>query len=168
MRATIPAQYDEADRNDWLTTGEAGALLGVSRQHVVNLCSRGDLPFEFVGAHRRIRRADLERYRNGSVRMSPDQHRSWRLGIAIAAQVALNPDTAIATARRNLDVMRSRHPRGQAAHWLNVWDELLDGPVDAVLTALTSPTGRSRELRQNSPFAGLLSDSERQQILRAA
>ena len=37
-----------------LTTGEVAKLLGTSRQQVVNLCERGDLPFVMVGKHRRV------------------------------------------------------------------------------------------------------------------
>ncbi|MFC9443300.1 helix-turn-helix domain-containing protein, partial [Brevibacterium sp. NPDC056947] len=42
-----------------MSTGEVAKILGVSRQHIVDLCERGDLPFTKVGTHRRIRRADL-------------------------------------------------------------------------------------------------------------
>jgi excisionase family DNA binding protein len=37
-----------------LSTGEVAGLLGVSRQHVVDLCDRGDLIFVRVGSHRRV------------------------------------------------------------------------------------------------------------------
>jgi len=41
-----------------LTTGQAAALLGTTRRHVVNLCQRGELPYTMAGTHRRIRRSD--------------------------------------------------------------------------------------------------------------
>ncbi|MEA2025318.1 MAG: excisionase family DNA-binding protein, partial [Chloroflexota bacterium] len=44
---------------DLLTTGQAAMLLGTTRQHVVDLCSRGVLPFAMVGTHRRVRRDDV-------------------------------------------------------------------------------------------------------------
>ena len=40
--------------NGMLRTGEAARRLGVSRQHVVDLCNQGRLPYITVGAHRRI------------------------------------------------------------------------------------------------------------------
>lgn len=45
---------------DWLTTSETASMLGVSRQHVVNLCDRGELSFSRAGTHRRIRRSDVQ------------------------------------------------------------------------------------------------------------
>ncbi|MGH3525053.1 MAG: helix-turn-helix domain-containing protein, partial [Mycobacterium sp.] len=36
-----------------LKTGEVAQLLGVSRQHVANLCDRGEIACVYVGTHRR-------------------------------------------------------------------------------------------------------------------
>jgi hypothetical protein len=41
-------------------------------------------------------------------------------------------------------------------------------PLTELLAALTSPSPRSRELRQNNPFAGLLPETEPKVVLRAA
>jgi hypothetical protein len=37
--------------------------------------------------------------------------------------------------------------------------------MDRILETLTSRTPRARELRQNSPFAGVLTEAERQRVL---
>ena len=55
-----------------LTTGEAAKLLSSTRQHVVNLCNSGDLPFGTVGKRRRVRRRDVEVLRNRTQRLSRD------------------------------------------------------------------------------------------------
>nr|WP_240897056.1 helix-turn-helix domain-containing protein [Kineococcus vitellinus] len=147
-----------------MTTGEAARILGVSRQHVVNLCDRGDLPFTTTGVHRRVRRADVEALRATAARLSRDQRRSLWLAHAVAGHLVTDPETTLARARANLSTMRERHPRGQAAKWLAEWADLLDGPVDDILTTLTSPSPRARELRQNSPFAAVLSEDERRHV----
>jgi len=50
-----------ADRD--LTSQEAADVLGVSRQYMVRLIDRGDIPSSKVGAHRRVKAADLAEYR---------------------------------------------------------------------------------------------------------
>ena len=46
------------------------------------------------------------------------------------------------------------------------WHSLLDGPFDRLLAILTADEPRAARLRQSSPFAGLLTPSERFAILR--
>ena len=45
--------------------------------------------------------------------------------------------------------------------WLSEWQALLDGPVEEVVAALIDPSERGYELRQSTPFTGVLSDEER-------
>lgn len=167
MRTAIFDATQSSVSDDALTTGEAARLLGVSRQHVVNLCDRGELPYTTTGVHRRVRRADLETLRASGARLNRDQRRSLWISHAVAGHLVTDPEGTLTQARSNLDALRERHRRGQVAKWLGEWAELLDGPIENVLTALTSPSPRARELRQNSPFAGVLSDTERQRV-RAA
>jgi hypothetical protein len=64
--------------------------------------------------------------------------------------------------------MKAASPRGAATVWIKEWERLLDGPLSELLASLTSPSQRSRELRQNSPFAGLLTEESRQRVLSTA
>jgi excisionase family DNA binding protein len=168
VRELYTQSLRDADPEQLLTTGEAAELLGVSRQHIVNLCLSGQLPYVVVGTHRRIRRGDLEPLRSHSTKLNRDQVRSLLLGCAVAGRVALDPEGTLALARRNLDRARQTAPRGSAKVWLQEWARLLDGPLPDLLIALTSPSPRSRELRQNTPFAGVLTEVERQRVLDAA
>jgi excisionase family DNA binding protein len=150
-----------------LTTGEAARLLGSSRQHVVDLIDRGDLPATTSGTHRRVLRRDIEALGSRTQRMTRDQRRSRRLSIAVAGKLVADPEAGLTLAESNIDKLRKKHARGQAAYWLDRWEKLIAGPLDGVLDALTSTSPVSRELRQNAPFAGLLTDEEREQILTA-
>ncbi len=56
---------------------------------------------------------------------------------------------------------------GMTAQWLAEWQKVLARGADAVFAALTSPSLHAAELRQNSPFAGVLSEQERTAALEA-
>src|SRR4051794_22713558 len=60
--------------------------------------------------------------------------------------------------------MRENAARGATLRWFDEWKRLLDGPLLELLEALTSPSPLSRELRRNTPFAGVLSEDERHRV----
>ncbi len=165
MRVQAVNSVLAADDDELLTTGEAARILNTSRQHVVDLCERGDLPFVTTGSHRRVRRGDVEALRTRTQRLTRDQNRSLWLGYAIAGKVVADPSRVLEKARRNLARLERVHSSGASSRWLAEWERLLDGPVEGVLETLTSRTPRARELRQNSPFAGVLSEQERREAL---
>jgi len=51
--------------------------------------------------------------------------------------------------------------------WLDEWERLIRGPAHRLLTELTAPSPKGRELRQNMPFAGVVDDEERRKVLEA-
>jgi excisionase family DNA binding protein len=148
---------------DLLTTGQAARLLSCSRQHVVDLCARGELPFVSVGSHRRVRRADVGALARGG--LSRDQERSLWLHRVVAGRLAVDPDGVLARAESNLQRLHHVHPHGMTAVWLAEWRKVLDAGVDTVFDVLTSRTPWAAELRQNSPFAGVLDAQEREAAL---
>lgn len=151
-----------------LSTGDVASFLGVSRQHVVDLCDRGDLVFVRVGSHRRVPQFELDRLLaalHGS-KLSRDQERSLWLHRAVLAELVADPEEVLARVRRNLQRLRTQHPdRGMTARWLGQWQEVLDAGVDAVADVLTSQGPVALELRQNSPFAGVISEEVRSRVL---
>lgn len=147
-------------RDDLLTTGEAAKILNCTRQHVVDLCNRGDLPYTTVGTHRRVSRENVEAIKTRTDRLSRDERRSLWLAYVVAGKVATEPQRTIADALDRLDKMRP-NARGQAKKWLDEWESILNSSVDQILAALTDRSLRGRELRQNSPFAGALTQEQR-------
>jgi len=162
MRTTAVNAMLASDGDELLTTGEAALLLNSSRQHVVDLCDQGFLPFATTGTHRRVRRADVVAVQSRTQRLTRDQGRSLWLGYAVAGKLAADPLSVLAIGRRNLSRLGGG---GVARRWLTEWEKLLGGPIEGVLEALTSRAPRARELRQNSPFAGVLTEEERQRVL---
>jgi len=76
-------------RNEQLTSQQAADMLNVSRQYMVRLLERGDIPSNKVGTHRRVRAEDLAIYRQ-----SRDEGRSTALAAMVdQAQVNGGYDT---------------------------------------------------------------------------
>jgi excisionase family DNA binding protein len=151
-----------------LSTGEAAVLLATSRQHVVDLCESGRLPCVRIGKHRRIERASIDAFlrmpaARGGLRR--EHLASLWLHRAVAGHLVQDPATVIEHAWANLDELSREHP--SAGPWLDAWRRALDSGPEHVLQVLTSPAESAIELRQNSPFAGVLDDGERRRVLDA-
>jgi hypothetical protein len=71
-------------------------------------------------------------------------------------------------ARRNLARSRSTVRGDQARAWLDEWSDLLDGPPERLVDLLLGTDEHSIDLRQVSPFAGVLSEEERLAAIRRA
>ena len=55
-----------------------------------------------------------------------------------------------------------------APHYAVAWNELLSRPLDEIGEFLNDDGERARELRQSTPFAGVLDPRERWRLWRAA
>jgi len=149
-----------------ITTGEAARLLGVSRQHVVDLCDRGLLACERTPVHRRVRRTDVDVLRRRG-ELTREEMRSLWLNRAVAARVARDPATVLSRARENLDRFERIHEGTTVATWLERWRRVLDSGPETVMEVLTSTAPEASELRQNSPFPGVLPEDERHAVLES-
>jgi hypothetical protein len=70
------------------------------------------------------------------------------------------------TANLALALVRSWRDAGSIdSRYADSWEHILEGPLPGIRKTLEGDDPRSRDLRQNSPFAGLLSEAERQRIV---
>ena len=150
-----------------LTTGEAAEILHVSRQQVVNLCERGDLPFVMVGKHRRVISEAVNALLRPKPRLTRDQLKSLWLHQAVAGLLVTDPDAVLGKTDDNLDRLLVQHRGTMIEFWLTRWREVLSQGPCAVLKMLTSEAPEAVELRQNSHCAGVISQTQRQQVLQA-
>ena len=70
-------------------------------------------------------------------------------------------------ARENIRRWSSMHRAdGRTVEDLREWDSILAQGLEQTVGMILSTSPRARELRQNSPFAGVLSQTERTEALR--
>jgi transcriptional regulator with XRE-family HTH domain len=100
-------------------------------------------------------------------RMSEPEIRTLELHRAVALKIETNPTEMIAIARRNLTLMRESDQYGRSSFYFDTWQTLLDGPLGDLLRVMVSTDATAKELRQASPFSGILSDHERFEVLMA-
>lgn len=156
------------ESREFIRTGEAAALLGCSRQHVVDLCNDGLLPAQSTGVHRRLLRSEVNTYL-ASRETAPRREvlASLWLNRAIAGKLVKDPDRVLKIGRKNIKKFRVLHAGSSMLSWLDKWERILDQGAEAVLRVLTSESESARALRQTSPFPGVLSEGERRQVANA-
>lgn len=96
----------------------------------------------------------------------PRRHRAAELnGLLYHRLVAQRlDDKTVADARRRLERWRQDgriHPK-----WADAWDILLSEPLSAIARTISADSARAQELRQTSPFAGVLTEQERRRLNR--
>jgi len=87
--------------------------------------------------------------------------RSLAMHRLIAAKVQADP-VLLDKAREN--VRRWQESDGSPKLALAEWEQILGGPVNQVAQFVTERSERATRLRQSSPFAGILTEAERQAI----
>lgn len=90
--------------------------------------------------------------------------RSLALHIRIAEALAASPEPALARARRNVKTMAARNP--EAVELLDEWGKLLGGPIGDLVAVMLDPSLHGRDLRQVTPFAGVLDARQRAEVYR--
>ena len=98
-------------------------------------------------------------------RLSAPEIRTLEMHRAIAERLTRQPQEVITQALDNLTVAREADSAGNTGPYLDTWESLLLGPLDRLTSVMTSTDQAARDLRQSSPFAGVLSDAERLEVL---
>lgn len=97
--------------------------------------------------------------------MTREERRSLHLHRAIARRLDRDPEAVLARARATLSLMRKNHP--EAEQLFREWAVILDRPLPELVETLIDPSSWGRELRQVTPFAGVLSAQERTVVYRS-
>ena len=104
------------------------------------------MPAVFVSDHRRNEELSLRYHR------------------AIAEELKSNPERVLAIASDTLARWQAIHRGTGSIRYLERWDALLRGPRKALLEFMVSPSQEARDMRQCSPFAGVLPEQRRRAI----
>lgn len=106
--------------------------------------------------------AGLELYAEFIPPLTREDRRSLHLHRRLAERLMADPAGTLELARANLATMRAQNPA--AAPLLDAWACILDWPVHAIAAEMTNPSQWHRDLRQVTPFAGILSAAERAKV----
>ena len=88
------------------------------------------------------------------------EERSIALHREIAKRVRANPEL-IAMVGKNIEQWIEKS--GEIPVW-NEWRKILRRPIDQIIDMMVSPGEKARQLRQSTPFCGILTPKERWKI----
>lgn len=96
--------------------------------------------------------------------LTREDRRSLAYNEAVATALRKDPEAGLALARRNL--ARAMQLQPGAKHLWREWNAWLALPLDELIGKLLDAGIEGRDMRQVSPFAGILSPRERVRALR--
>jgi hypothetical protein len=85
---------------------------------------------------------------------------------AVIAEKIQRDRGLLEVAHNNLKRWRARW-EGQVPTWHQEWSEIMSRPWGEIAAIMTEPSEKGARLRQSSPFAGVLSVTERRRIYEA-
>lgn len=98
------------------------------------------------------------------VPLTREDRRSLAYHRLIAARLLEDPATVMAKARANLTNQRSADASDRSSRYHDAWERLLDADEVELVTDLLDTAEAARDLRQTSPFAGVLTPAERARV----
>jgi hypothetical protein len=94
---------------------------------------------------------------------------SIALGRLTASELLRSPDAVLPKAQRRVRrLMGDPTVAKGSRRWIEEWGRLLDGPLEDIVAALIDPSDRGYELRQSTPFTGVISEEDRLIAVRRA
>lgn len=93
---------------------------------------------------------------------------TYELHRAIAKKLIDDPDRVLALMPVNLARLRGRVLGSLGQRWIDQWEAAAKGPVWELVRLMLGEDENSKELRQNSPFVGVLSQDERLHAIERA
>ena len=97
-------------------------------------------------------------------RLTREDHRSLAFHDAVTEILQKTPAPVLLRARNNLQKMARLHPGARML--FTRWSAWLALPVEELVSNMLDPAPLAREMRQVSPFSGLLNAERRASILR--
>ena len=104
----------------------------------------------------------------GAAQRARRERRSLAVAAATAAAVERDFERAHRLAVKNLNRSEKVVGDNVAKEWIDEWRTVLDRGSKAVRSTLLDPTAHGHDMRQMTPFAGLLTEAERNAALAAA
>jgi len=93
---------------------------------------------------------------------------SYELSRAVAKKLIDDADAVLSVVPGNIEKIRPRVHGSMATEWLDEWQRLSRGSVGAIIDVLLGTDQHSIDMRQNSPFAGALTQQERLEAIGRA
>ncbi len=146
---------------------EAGAGSSVQTLTRVCACLGIELLNELAsmdGSRRRAQRPPGRRLTEARA----EDRRAYELHREVVRQLRTDPKRVLTIAQRNLERMGARPRNPLAEQWLAEWAKAVRTGPEALETLALRTDERGNDLRQVSPFAGVLSEFERQRALERA
>jgi len=106
----------------------------------------------------------LDLYVTYTPSLTREDQRSLAYHQVIAKKIQNNPGPSIKKAKQYLDKLKKQHPGAKAL--FDRWQDWLSLPVDELISKILDPGVIARDMRQVTPFVGLLNTKERFQILK--
>lgn len=112
------------------------------------------------------------RHGSGRAHRAPFERREERVAYelhrAVAKKFIDDPEFVLSLIPGNLSRLRENVRGPLAQQWLDEWERRASGPIGEFVQTMLGEDDQAKEMRQNSPFAGVLTQAERLEAISRA